>query len=140
MSKHSFEQLNLKEDILHITKKLYLKEPTDIQSKVIPLILEGKSIMGQSNTGSGKTYAYLFPLLNEIEQVTSNVQVVITVPTRELAIQLEEEIKTLRNLVNKQEIWTTRLLIGGMERTRMIRQLKNNTPSVVIRSEERRVG
>lgn len=127
----SFQQLGLKDHIYKVTEKLYFKQPTEIQEKAIPLILQGKSIIGQSKTGSGKTHAFLLPLLNNLDEEKQGVQIVITAPTRELAVQLFEEVKTFRRLANKEDKWTARLLIGGMDRERMIKQLKNN-PQIIV--------
>src|SRR5690625_3512391 len=107
---------------------MYFNEPTEIQREAIPNILQGKSIIGQSQTGSGKTHAFLLPLLNELDETLKDVQIVITAPTRELAMQLFEEIKRFRQLANKEQTWIARLIIGGLDRERMVRQLKSRTP------------
>src|SRR5699024_4005398 len=98
----------------------------------IPHILKGNSIIGQSQTGSGKTHAFLLPLLNGIDKNINNVQVVITAPTRELAIQLFEEVKLIRQLANKEDEWIARLIIGGLDRERMMRQLQSTPPHIII--------
>src|SRR5699024_10868607 len=98
----------------------------------IPVILEGKSLVGQSQTGSGKTHAFLLPLLNDLDPSNDRVQIVVTAPTRELSIQLFEEIKTIRELANKEEEWNARLIIGGLDRERMMRQLQSRTPHIIV--------
>lgn len=126
-----FQQLGLNDLMVQVTQQLYFKEPTAIQKETIPLILQGKSIVGQSKTGSGKTHAFLLPLLNDIDETKQEVQIVITAPTRELAVQLFEEVKTIRRLANKEDVWKARLIIGGMDRERMIKQLKNK-PQIIV--------
>lgn len=132
MTHNEFASLGLHDSMVEVTKKLYFKQPTEIQKQTIPLALEGKSIVGQSQTGSGKTHAFLLPLLNNIDEANDRVQVVITAPTRELAIQLFEEVKTIRSLANKEDTWHARLIIGGLDRERMMRQLDSNTPQIVV--------
>lgn len=132
MTNQSFKTLGLNDLMLSVVEKLYFKEPTEIQRQAIPIILEGKSLIGQSQTGSGKTHAFLLPLLNNLDETKSDVQIVITAPTRELAIQLFEEVKTIRKLVNKEDEWKMRLIIGGLDRKRMIEQLSSTTPHIVV--------
>lgn len=127
----NFEQLSLNDTLLNVVQKLYFKRPTDIQSEAIPHIIAGKSIIGQSQTGSGKTHAYLLPLLNKLDEDKKEVQIVITAPTRELAMQIFEEIKTMTELAGKQNVWTSRLIVGGLDRERMIKQLQN-TPQMIV--------
>ena len=131
MTDLQFNQLGLNDTLLHVVKKLYFKNPTQIQQEAIPAILDGKSIIGESQTGSGKTHAYLLPLLNKIDETKNEVQIVITAPTRELAMQLAEEIKTVTTLAEKDDKWRTRLIVGGLDRERMKRQL-TNTPQIVV--------
>lgn len=132
MTEQPFKVLGLNDEMVSVVEKLYFKEPTEIQKRTIPLILQGKSIIGQSQTGSGKTHAFLLPLLNELDITSEYVQIVITAPTRELATQLFEEIKTIRKLADKEEMINVRLLIGGLDRERMIRQLSTRTPHVIV--------
>lgn len=132
MSKHPFASLGLNEAMVQVTDKLYFKEPTEIQQRAIPLALDGKSIVGQSQTGSGKTHAFLLPLLNNIDETNDRVQIVITAPTRELAIQLFDEVKSIRELADKEDAWHARLIIGGLDRERMMRQLQGRTPQIIV--------
>ena len=131
MTSKNFLDLQLNEELVNVTEKLFFKEPTQIQSEVIPEILKGKSIIGQSQTGSGKTHAFLLPLFNSIEENKKEVQYVITVPTRELAMQIHAHIEEIINLANKNNTWTSRLLVGGLDRERMKKQLKN-VPDIII--------
>ena len=131
MEEMKFNQLGLNDTLLAVVEKLYFKKPTAIQQQAIPQILDGKSIIGQSQTGSGKTHAYLLPLLNQIDETKKEVQMVITAPTRELAMQLFEEIKTITKLADKESDWKSRLIVGGLDRERMKRQLANS-PQIVV--------
>src|SRR5690625_431838 len=128
---NSFEQLQLNKNMLNVVEHLHFKQPTEIQEKAIPLILNGESIIGQSQTGSGKTHAYLLPLLNNINEELQEVQIVITAPTRELSIQIFEEIKQITKFLNKENKWISRLVTGGMDRPRMIKQLERPAHIVV---------
>lgn len=66
------------------------KQPTEVQERLIPLIAKGKNIIGQSQTGTGKTHTFLLPLFEKINADKEEVQVVITAPSRELAAQIYE--------------------------------------------------
>src|SRR3989338_7507857 len=87
------EDLNLNPNLLKAIKDLGFNEPTQIQEKCIPPILEGKDIFGQSSTGSGKTAAFGLPILNSIEQ-NKGIQSLILTPTRELCVQVTEALRT----------------------------------------------
>lgn len=131
MTNENFKQLGLNNTMLHVVDELYFKEPTNIQVQSIPSILDGKSIIGESQTGSGKTHAYLLPLLNQIDESLEEVQIVITAPTRELSMQIFEEIKTITEIAQKEQVWITRLIVGGLDRQRMIKQLERK-PHIVV--------
>lgn len=131
MDENNFNKLALNETIQKVIHQLYFKHPTEIQRKAIPHILAGKSMIGESQTGSGKTHAYLLPLLNNMDETKAEVQVIITAPTRELSMQIFEEIKTITKLAKKEQIWTSRLIVGGLDRKRMIKQLEK-TPQIVV--------
>jgi ATP-dependent RNA helicase RhlE len=90
---HSFEDFKI-EDVLkaNVVKKGF-KNPSPIQDKIIPHILRGEDVVGIANTGTGKTAAFLLPLINKAIQ-NPDEQVLIMAPTRELAIQIDEELKT----------------------------------------------
>lgn len=131
MKQLHFNELGLNEIMLKVIEKLYFKTPTHIQQQAIPHILSGKSMIGESQTGSGKTHAYLLPLLQQIDSTKNEVQIVITAPTRELAMQLIEEIKTVSSLAGKEDDWRARLIVGGADRERMKKQLAT-VPHIVV--------
>ena len=86
----NFEQFNLQPYLLNAINALGFKEPTPIQERVIPMVMSGKSVVGQSRTGSGKSHAFLLPIFNKLNLDANYVQVVITAPSRELAFQLTQ--------------------------------------------------
>ena len=93
----SFEKLGLSENSLNAVKRKGFVKPTDIQRKVIPRLLGGnKDIIGQSQTGTGKTAAFALPLIDLIDEEMRNVQAIVITPTRELAIQVANEINSLK--------------------------------------------
>ena len=83
-----FQDLNIKPYLKAAIEDLHFEELTQIQEQVIPLALEGKDIIGQSQTGSGKTHAFLIPIFESLKEDVQQVQAVITTPTRELAEQI----------------------------------------------------
>ncbi|MBI4895703.1 MAG: DEAD/DEAH box helicase [Candidatus Aenigmarchaeota archaeon] len=88
----SFEQLNLDPRILKALKEIGFEKPTDIQAKSIPIAMEGKDIIGESMTGSGKTAAFAIPIVQKME-AKKGVQALILAPTRELAMQISQEFE-----------------------------------------------
>src|SRR5690625_5696949 len=109
MEKNNFNQLSLQPVMLGIVHKLKFKHPTEIQQKVIPQILNGKSVIGQSFTGSGKTHAYLLPLFNDLDSNKQEVQVDITATSRELARQIFYEVKKIINYEDRLDEHTYEL-------------------------------
>src|SRR5699024_9914985 len=117
--KHSFTTTGLSESMLTLVDQLHFKQPTDIQTQAIPDIINDKNIIGESQTGSGKTHAYLLPLVDKINREKQEVQVVLTAPTRELAIQIHKEVKQIVRYLAEEEVIKSRLVIGGLDRKRM---------------------
>ena len=132
MTSNLFSKLELNDTLVKVTEELFFKEPTEIQTKVIPAILNNKSVIGESQTGSGKTHAFLLPLINQIEEDKNEVQYVIAVPTRELAMQIHADVQDIIKLSDKEDKWTSRLLVGGLDRERMKKQLQNHTPDIIV--------
>ena len=91
---NSFRQLGLSEPLLQAIDDVGYEAPSPIQLRVIPLLLEGKDVIGQAQTGTGKTAAFALPILQRLEQDKREVQALILTPTRELAIQVAEAIYT----------------------------------------------
>ncbi|MDQ0231618.1 DEAD/DEAH box helicase [Metabacillus malikii] len=130
MEHTKFERFALKPYIIEaITKELKFFEPTEIQERLMPSILKGESVIGQSQTGTGKTHAYLLPLLNKVDPTQREVQFVITAPTRELATQIYHEVVKI-TAFSKEDI-VTKCLIGGTDKQRTIEKLKSQ-PHIVV--------
>lgn len=92
-----FKNLGLSEDILVVLKQKGFEEPTPIQKQIIPAVLGGnEDIIGQAQTGTGKTAAFGLPILKLLEEKSKHVQAIILTPTRELAIQVAEELNSLK--------------------------------------------
>ena len=94
---------------------------------MIPLVLKGKSAIGQAHTGTGKTHSFLIPIVEKIDASKKEVQAIITSPTRELATQIYKE---LNKLVEGTDI-QTKLFIGGTDKARSIEKLKTQ-PQIVV--------
>jgi ATP-dependent RNA helicase CshB len=107
--------------------KLGFTEPTPIQREMIPQILKGKSAIGQAHTGTGKTHSFLIPIVQRINIEKTELQAVITSPTRELASQIFEELNRLTEGTEIQ----SKLFIGGTDKQRSIDKLKTQ-PHIVV--------
>ncbi len=92
-----FNTFGLSAETLNIIKRKGFEEPTPIQEKIIPMILRGnKDVVGQAQTGTGKTAAFGLPIIELLREKSRNVQALVLTPTRELAIQVAEEINSLK--------------------------------------------
>ncbi|MFV0424526.1 MAG: DEAD/DEAH box helicase [Bacilli bacterium] len=96
----TFKSFNLTSKMVESLNKLGVNEPTQIQKEIIPVALKSKNVVGISNTGSGKTYAFLVPLLEKINVSNNRLQAVIISPTRELAMQLYSVCEELAKIYN----------------------------------------
>ena len=124
-----FEDFNLKKETMQLIAENHFKTPTPIQEEIIPDALKGKDLIGLSATGSGKTHAYLIPIMEKLNPSQDRVQAVITAPTRELARQIYENAKMMA-VINPQI--RVGLYVGGEDRDRDIESLKKNLPHVAI--------
>lgn len=131
MEQVTFQQYGFRPFILKAVEKLGFKTPTDIQQKMFPAAIKEKSVIGQSQTGSGKTHAYLLPMLNEINPKEQKVQVVIAAPTRELARQIFEEINKITAWCEPDEQILAKCYVGGTDKQRAIEGLKVQ-PHIVV--------
>lgn len=125
----SFEKFNLKDYIYKGLEAINFKNPTEIQNVVIPKALNKENIIAKSQTGTGKTHAFLLPLLNMIDD-TLKVQATIIVPTRELAFQTLEEINKI--VKYRETPIDVRMFVGGTNREAEIERLKKSQPQIVI--------
>ncbi|WP_100402325.1 DEAD/DEAH box helicase [Bacillus sp. FJAT-42315] len=129
MTKQRFESYGFRPFINKGIEELGFYEPTEIQERMIPLILKGESAIGQSQTGTGKTHSYILPILEKINPAKKEVQAVITAPTRELADQIYKEILKMINF-SEEEI-TARCYMGGTDKQRDIDKLKTQ-PQIIV--------
>ncbi|WP_067836981.1 DEAD/DEAH box helicase [Amphibacillus sediminis] len=128
---HYFNEYNLSPWIHEIIDQLQFKHPTPIQQRVIPAILRGESVIGQSHTGSGKTHAFLLPLFSSLALEKQEVQFVITSPTRELARQIFDEVKKVISFAGKEDEIKAKLFIGGTDKKRTIEKLREQ-PQIIV--------
>jgi ATP-dependent RNA helicase DeaD len=119
----NFSDFNLKKEILKRLEEIGFEKPSPIQEKAIPLVLEGKDIVAQAQTGTGKTAAFGLPILNMLE---SGEKALIVTPTRELAIQVSEEIYKFGKYLGVH----TATVYGGSSYGRQISQIK--TSQVIV--------
>lgn len=124
--KNSFNDFRIDPILLQNIFSHGYRVPTPIQDQTIPEILAGKDVIGIANTGTGKTAAFLIPLINKIIQNRSE-KVLIVVPTRELAVQINDEL----NFFNKSLRIYSVLIIGGISMYRQISDLRQN-PDIII--------
>ena len=126
----TFESFNFQPFILEAIKDKGFTEPTAVQEKLIPLIKKGKNVVGQSQTGSGKTHTFLLPLMNKIDAAKDEVQIVITAPSRELATQIYQAAIQIAKF-SPNEIRVTNF-VGGTDKQRQIDKLATHQPHVAI--------
>ncbi len=123
-----FTELNLPDEILKAVADMGFTEATQIQQKAIPIMLEGKDLVGRSNTGTGKTAAFGIPAIMKVEQGKKGVQVLILCPTRELAMQACDEMKKFAAYMP----WVKPCAVyGGASMERQISELKRGANIVV---------
>jgi len=128
MKLEKFRELGLSEKSLKEIEKKGFEEPTEIQQKVIPFLLETDAdLIGQAQTGTGKTAAFGLPIIEKISEHTGTVQALILTPTRELAIQVSEELNSLKGKKRLQIL----PVYGGQSITDQTRRLKNGVDIVV---------
>ncbi len=95
MTKKLFSELNLSDEVLKAIDKLGFEQASPIQAEAIPALMQGRDVVGQSQTGSGKTAAFAIPAIEKTDPNQRAVQVLILCPTRELAVQVSEEVHKL---------------------------------------------
>ncbi|OGG03539.1 hypothetical protein A2W14_03060 [Candidatus Gottesmanbacteria bacterium RBG_16_37_8] len=124
--KNSFNDFQIDQRLKQNIFSRGYSQPTPIQDQVIPHILAGRDVVGIANTGTGKTVAFLIPLLNKINHQRTD-KVLIVVPTRELAVQINDELKFFSKSLNIYSV----LVIGGNSLNRQVFELKRN-PHFII--------
>ena len=121
----NFSDIGVSPNILKILDKLSLTSPTPIQKQAIPVALKGTDIVGIAQTGTGKTFAFGIPIIQKL--LSSSGQALVLVPTRELALQVNESIRKLADKLNISTI----VLIGGENISRQFFELKRR-PRLII--------
>lgn len=123
-----FKSLGISEAIAETLKIHGISEPTPIQEKAIPLLLDGNDIIAQSQTGTGKTFAFVLPILEKLDASNPNIQALIVTPTRELALQITHEIQKLIEQIEGINILA---VYGGQDVASQLKKLKKNIHIVV---------
>ena len=123
-----FEELQIDDRILRAVTDMGFEEASPIQAKAIPVQMEGLDIIGQAQTGTGKTAAFGIPLLQKIDPKNKKLQAIALCPTRELAIQVADEIRNLAKYMHGIKVLP---IYGGQDIVRQIRGLKDGTQIIV---------
>lgn len=130
----NFKNLKINENLIKGLNIIGIEEPTEIQKEVIPVALDGENLIGQSETGTGKTLAYLLPTLEKIDISKKEMQCIILAPTHELAIQINNTINELKQAASLDI--TSTALIGNANINRQIESLKAK-PHIIVGSAGR---
>jgi ATP-dependent RNA helicase DeaD len=123
----TFQELNLEPKVLRAVTEMGFEEPTPIQAKALPLALAGRDLIGQAQTGTGKTAAFGLPIVQNIDPSEDKIVALVMCPTRELAIQVSEEIGKLARFKGIRSL----PIYGGQDIGRQIRALKQR-PQLII--------
>jgi len=123
-----FSDLGISAEILQAVEDMGYTQPSPIQSQSIPLMLEGRDVIGQAQTGTGKTASFGIPIVDMVDERSNKPQALILCPTRELAVQVEGEIFKLAK--HKKGIFST-AIYGGESIDRQIRTLKKGVQIIV---------
>jgi ATP-dependent RNA helicase DeaD len=123
----SFAPLNLSDSLLKALEEMKFKTPSPIQAQTIPLLLQGRDVIAQAQTGTGKTAAFALPILQRLSLKSQATQALILAPTRELAIQVAEQFEALSAHMRV----SVSVLCGGQEYRRQLKQLKDGAQIVV---------
>ena len=123
----TFNELGLSQDIIRAVVNMGFEETTPIQEQTIPVALSGKDLIGQAQTGTGKTAAYGIPMIEKISKTSGTIQGLVLAPTRELAIQVAEEL----NKIGQFRGIHTLPIYGGQDIIRQIKALQKR-PHIVV--------
>lgn len=123
-----FDELQLDERIIRAITEMGFEEASPIQTQAIPVAMEGRDMIGQAQTGTGKTAAFGLPLLEKIDPKAKKLQAIILLPTRELAIQVAEEMRRFAKFMHGVKVLP---IYGGQDIVKQIRSLKDGTQVIV---------
>lgn len=127
---NDFKSLGIEPKYTEALKEQSISEPTPIQVETIPVLLNGEDVIGQAQTGTGKTMAFLLPMLAKIDKEKESIQSLIVTPTRELAIQVTAELNQL--LAASKEDINVLAVYGGQDVEKQIKRLTNKAVHIVI--------
>ena len=125
-----FIEFEFKDYIQKALQDLKFVEATEVQEKLIPVVLSGRDLVGESKTGSGKTHTFLLPIFQKLNEEADYVQVVITAPSRELATQIYQATRQIASF-SETEIRVANY-VGGTDKARQIDKLETSQPHIVI--------
>ncbi|WP_270203220.1 MULTISPECIES: DEAD/DEAH box helicase [unclassified Coprococcus] len=123
-----FEEMGLSEEIQKAVRYMGFEEASPIQAKAIPAMISGIDLIGQAQTGTGKTAAFGIPLLEKVDPKLKKLQAIVLCPTRELAIQVADEIRNLSRYMHGIKVLP---IYGGQDIVKQIRSLKSGTQIVI---------
>lgn len=123
-----FDQLDLSKEIMQAIRKMGFKSPSPVQAKTIPIMMEGHDVIAIAPTGTGKTCAFGIPMLEYISLTDNRIQELVLAPTRELAVQIGEELQKLAAYIPQVRI---AVLYGGQPISRQLNQLKRK-PQIIV--------
>lgn len=123
-----FEEMNISPALLRGVQEMGYEEATPIQAQTIPLLLDGRDVIGQAQTGTGKTAAFALPVLEKIDPANHSLQTLILCPTRELAIQVAGEIRRLASFTHGIRLLP---VYGGQDIGQQIRALRGGVQIIV---------
>lgn len=125
-----FTEFTLKDYIQKALVEINFVEATEVQERLIPIVLSGRDLVGESKTGSGKTHTFLIPIFQKLNEELDQVQAVITAPSRELATQIYQAACQLASY-SETEVRVSNY-VGGTDKKRQIEKLQSNQPHIVI--------
>jgi len=123
-----FEEMGLSEEIQKAVRYMGFEEASPIQAKAIPAMISGIDLIGQAQTGTGKTAAFGIPILEKVDPKLKKLQAIVLCPTRELAIQVADEIRNLSRYMHGIKVLP---IYGGQDIAKQIRSLKSGTQIVI---------
>lgn len=124
----NFKHLGISDPLIHKLAAQGIDEPTAVQEKAIPIVLEGRDIIAQAQTGTGKTLAFILPILEKMDPSNGSTQALIVTPTRELALQITSEVK---KLIEGMPDLNVLAVYGGQDVEKQLHKLQKQTQIVV---------
>lgn len=125
---NTFQEIGVSKELTSRLKRMGIQEPTSIQEKTIPMIMEKKDVIAKAQTGTGKTLAFLLPILEKIDVANPATQALVIAPTRELALQISEE---LRKLLFSEDGINQLAVYGGQDIEAQLKKLKRGVHIIV---------